>query len=173
MGVEEDEGVVADPALVAAGIFKFRGQVQGLADGGDAVVDLHVFGGAEVVDLGVVLGVAGGVAARGVEEGLDAVLHVEVALALLAVAEDAEAVGVFDELFVEVEDVAVGVAFAEDGDEAEDVGFVDLAALGVGGEEAFAGGLGGAVEGGLDGEGVGLGGGALGGDVPILGAAIL
>ena len=36
------------------------------------------------------------------------------------------------ELLVEIEDVAVGVTFAEDGDEAEDVGLVDLAALGVG-----------------------------------------
>lgn len=95
-------------------------------------------------------GVAGGVLARDVEQGLDAVLHVKVALALGAVAEDAEAVGVFDELLVEVEDVAVRIAFAEDRNEAEDVGFVDLAAFRVGAEQAFAGGLGGAVERGLN-----------------------
>lgn len=63
----------------------------------------------------------------------------------------------FDELFIEIEDVTVGVAFAEDGDEAEDVGFVDLAALGIGGEEALAGGFRSAVEGGLNRKGVGLG----------------
>ena len=56
------------------------------------------------------------------------------------------------------------VALAEDGDEAEEVGLVELAALGVGGDQAFAGGLGGGVERGLDREGVGLGRRAVGRD---------
>jgi len=60
-------------------------------------------------------------------------------------------------LFVEIEDVAVRVAFAEDGDEAEDVGFVDLAAFRIGAKEALTGGLGSAIEGGLDREEIGLG----------------
>ena len=96
------------------------------------------------------LGVAGGVLARDVEESLNAILHVKVALALGAVTEDAEAVGVLDELLVEIEDVAVRVAFAEDRDEAEDVGFVDLAAFRIGAKQAFASGLVGAVELGLN-----------------------
>jgi hypothetical protein len=49
------------------------------------------------------------------EQGVDAILHIEVALALLAVAEDAQVIGVGDELLVKVEDVPVCVALAEDG----------------------------------------------------------
>ncbi len=98
------------------------------------------------------------------ENGVNTVLHVEVAFALGAVAEDAEPVGVGGGLLVEVEDVAVGVALAEDGDKAEEVSLVELAALGVGGNEALAGDLGSAVEGGLYGKQIGLGGGALGGN---------
>ena len=159
--VEEDKRIVSDPAFVAAGVFDLRRHAEGGADVADALVDLHVFGRAEVVDLRVVLGVARGVLARDVEDGVDAVLDVKVALALGAVAEDAEVAGVFEELFVKIEDVAVCVAFAEDGDEAEDVRFVDLAAFGVGRDEAFAGDFAGAVERGLNREKIRLGRGAL------------
>ncbi len=162
--VEEDEGVVANPAFVAAGVFDLGRHAEGGADVADALVDLHVFGRAEVIDLCVVLGFARGVLARDVEDGVDAVLDVKVALALGAVAEDAEVAGVFEELFVKIEDVAVRVALAQDGDEAEDVGFVDLAALGVGGNEAFAGDFASAVQRGLNRKKVGLGRGTLGGD---------
>ena len=133
--VEEDKRVVANPAFVAAGVFDLRRHAEGGADVADTLVDLHVFGRAEVVDLRVVLGVARGVLARDVEDGVDAVLDVKVALALGAVAEDAEVAGVFEELFVKIENVAVCVALAQDGDEAEDVRFVDLTAFGVGGYE--------------------------------------
>ena len=105
------------------------------------------------------LGIACGVGARDVEQGVHAVLHVEVAFALFPVAEDPEPARVFYELLVEIEDMAVGVAFTKDGDEAEDVGLVDLAALGVGGEEGLAGDLARGIEGGLDREGRILGGG--------------
>ncbi len=87
--VEEDKRIVSDPAFVAAGVFYLRRHAEGGADVADALVDLHVFGRAEVVDLRVVLGVARGVLARDVEDGVDAVLDVKVALALGAVAEDA------------------------------------------------------------------------------------
>lgn len=162
--VEEDERVVADPAFVAAGVFDLRRHAEGGADVADALVYLHVFGRAEVVDLRVVFGVTRGVLARDVEDGVDAVLDVKVALALGAVTEDAEVAGVFEELFVKIKNVAVRVTFSEDGDEAEDVRFVDLAAFGVGGDEAFAGDFAGAVERGLNREKIGLGRGALGGD---------
>ena len=52
---------------------------------------------------------------------IDAVVHIEVGLALLAVAENAQPRRVLAQLLVEVEDVAVGVALAEDRDEAEDI----------------------------------------------------
>ena len=60
--------------------------------------------------------------------------------------------GCSSELAVEVEDVAVGVALAEDRDEAEDVAG-EAEAGGVGLDQALAGQLAGAVEGGLDREG--------------------
>ena len=159
--VEEDEGVVANPAFVAAGVFDFGRHAEGGADVAYALVDLHVFGRAQVVDLRVVLGVACGVLARDVEDGVHAVLDIKVAFALGAIAQHAKVTGVFEELFVKIEDVAVRVALAQDGDEAEDVGFVDLAAFGVGGDEAFAGDFAGAVERGLNREKIRLGRGAL------------
>jgi len=42
-----------------------------------------------------------------------------------------------DELLVEVEDVAVGVALAQDRNEPEDVGLLDLPALGIPTEEQY------------------------------------
>jgi hypothetical protein len=163
-GIEEDEGVVADPAFVAAGVFDFRRHAEGGADVADALVDLHVFGRAEIVDLRVVLGVAGGVLARDVEDGVYAVLDVEVALALGAVAQDAKVARMLEELLVKIENVAVRVALAEDGDEPENVGFVDLATFSVGGDQALAGDFAGTVERGLDREKISLRRGAVWGD---------
>src|ERR1043166_6925565 len=53
--VEEDEGIVADPAAIAAGVIETRFQAERSADYADAVVDLHVFRRAEIVDLRVLL----------------------------------------------------------------------------------------------------------------------
>jgi hypothetical protein len=87
-----------------------------------------------------------------VEDRVDAVLHVEVALSLEPVAEDPQGIRVLDQLLVEIEDVAVGVALAEDRDEAEDVA-LEPESLAVGGDEALARDLGRAVKGRLNREG--------------------
>ena len=145
--IEEDEGVIADPALLAAGVFEAGVEPELVRDPADGVGELAVAGNAEVKDADFLVGFV-----ESDHDGVDAVLDVEVAFALGAIAEDAEVFGVFEELFVKIEDVAVGVAFAENGDEAKDDG-ADAEAFGVGGDEAFGGEFGGAVEGGLDGEG--------------------
>ena len=54
------------------------------------------------------------------EDRVDAVLHVKIDFSLAAVAENAQPVGSSRSAAVEVEDVAVRVALAEDRDEAED-----------------------------------------------------
>ena len=58
--VEKDERIVANPAAVAAGVVEPRLQPECRADEADAVVDLHEFRRAEVVDLRVVFRVARG-----------------------------------------------------------------------------------------------------------------
>ena len=63
----------------------------------------------------------------------------------------------FGQLPVEIEDVAVGVAFAEDGDEAEDVA-LKSESFAVGGYQPLARDLRGPVERRLDGKGSVLGG---------------
>ena len=61
-----------------------------------------------------------------------------------------------EELAVKIKHVAVGVAFAEDGDEAEDVTF-EFIAFAIGGDHAFAAQFGAGVERSLDGERRGFG----------------
>jgi hypothetical protein len=55
------------------------------------------------------------------EHRIEAILNVEVRLALMAVAEHAEPQRIAAQTFVEVEDVAVGITLPQDGHEAEDV----------------------------------------------------
>ena len=92
--IKEDEWVVADPAFVATSVFDLWGHSQGCADVADALVDLHVLGRSEIVDLRVVFGVTRGVFTRDVEDGVDAILDVKIAFALGAIAEDTEVAGV-------------------------------------------------------------------------------
>src|SRR5207253_664787 len=79
------------------------------------------------------------------QDGVDAVLNVEVGLALLAVAEDADAGRVAQQLPIEIDDMAMRVALAEDGDEAEHVS-LEAEAGAVGRDQRFARHLRGAVE---------------------------
>src|SRR3989304_2793535 len=53
-GVEEDEGVVADPAPITVAEAQFRLEAQRPADDANGIAHLHVPGRAEVVDLGAV-----------------------------------------------------------------------------------------------------------------------
>src|SRR3989442_1357529 len=105
-----------------------------------------------VIREGEVVSLVGAGAGQPVEDRRDAIGHVEVALALLAVAEDGEPVRVLAELAHEIDDVAVGVAGAHDRHEAEDRGG-DAAPLGVGRDQALARKLRCAVERRLDREG--------------------
>ena len=154
--IEEDERVIAHPAAAAAGVFEGGFQGKGFADVAHGVVNLHVFVGAEIINFDAVPRLLRGAEADDMEHGADAVLHVEVGLALGAVAEHFQAVGMFQELAVKIEHVAVGVAFAEDGDEAEDVAF-EFVTFAIGGDHAFAAEFGAGVERGLDGERRGFG----------------
>ena len=110
--VEEDERVVPNPAAVAAGILEARLHAQMVADAADRVVDLHVFIGAEVVGFDAMLRPPRGIQAHHVQDGVKAILNVKVGLPLRAVPEDFQVVRMFQQLAVEIKDVAVGVAFA-------------------------------------------------------------
>src|SRR5204862_2960918 len=113
--VQEDEGAVADPAALAAPVGEPRRDAEGPGDPADGVVDCAVLVGAEVEDRGLGLR-----ALDGHDDRVDAVVHVEVRLALLAVAENVQDLRIGAQPLVEVENVPVRVALAENGDEAED-----------------------------------------------------
>src|SRR5581483_11373675 len=143
-GIEEDEGVVPDPAALTAGIAAFRVKLEVAGDPADRIVHLAIFIGAEVEDVDLV--------PRGdqsVENRVDAVPDVKVGLPLPAVAEDIEPRRIGEKLLVEVEDVAVRVALAEDRDEAEDPAAHPIA-FAVGRDHPLARQFRGAVERGLD-----------------------
>lgn len=92
-----------------------------LANVADRIFHLHVFGRAEVEDFDVVFGFQRQSRVHHMEHRGEAVLHVEIGFPLRAVTEHFEMVGMVEELFVEIKNVPVGVAFAENGDEAKHV----------------------------------------------------
>src|SRR5262249_39811381 len=142
-GVEEDEWAVADPAAFSAGIAATGRKTQVGADPAQRIVHGAVFVSAEVVNVdGLVDRV------NGEHHGGNAILDVEVRLALFAVAQDVDLVRIAEQLVEEVEDVSVRVMLAQDGDEAEDV-TLEAKARAVGGDQPLAGDLGGGVEAGL------------------------
>src|SRR5207244_7907849 len=107
------ERVVPDPPPVAAGVGHVRVEAEALADPARRLVDGAVVLDAEVVDL-----VAAG-AGQQAEDRRDTVGDVEVALALLAVAEDGERGGVLAARAHERDDMAVGAAGGPDREEGE------------------------------------------------------
>ena len=80
---------------------------------------------------------------------VDAVLHIKIGLALPAIAEDVQAARVGQQLLVEVEHVAMGVAFAQDRDKAKNPG-AHAEPFAIGRDQALAREFRGAVERGLD-----------------------
>src|SRR5438034_1551794 len=100
------------------------------------------------------LRIASGGTPGDMEEGVDAVLDVEVAFPLQAVPEYPQPIGMFEQLLIEIEHVAMRVTFAENRNETKDIGFVDVSTLRIGREQSFAHHHPSSVEGGSNGEGV-------------------
>src|ERR1041385_488522 len=145
--IEKDERAVAGPASVTAGVHPLGRHAEILADPADGLIHLTVLVRAEVEDVDFAFRLR-----ERQQDRVDAVVNVEIGLPLLAVAEDAQMHRVVTQLPEEVEDVPVGVALSEDRHEAEDVP-LEPEALTIGLDQAFRRELGGAVEGGLDGQG--------------------
>src|ERR1035437_1664407 len=139
--VEKNERVVADPAAAAAGVFEFWFQAECAADVADGIVDLNIFVRAEVADFHAVLRGFRRAEIHDVQHSAHTVLNVKITFPLRAVAENFQPVGVFEKLFVEIKNVAVRVAFAENGNETENVA-LEFEAFAVGRNHAFAGNLG-------------------------------
>src|SRR5262245_39972452 len=108
-GIEKNERAVSDPATVAARVPKARTQAQMRRDPTNRVVDLAVLGSPEVEDVALPVGEL----LQHGEDGVYAVVDVEVRLPLVAVAEHAELVRVHSQAFVEVKHMAVRVTLAE------------------------------------------------------------
>ena len=106
-GLQEDEGIVADPAAVAAAVGAFgldpsRAQIQPTESFTVQYVSTPR------------LKMSNPLPVESADDRTAAVADLEVALALTAVAEDVQVVGMVGELRDEVDHVAVGVARAED-----------------------------------------------------------
>src|ERR1035438_5027015 len=113
--IQEDERAVGHPTTFAAGVAPFRLKAEMPGDPADGVVNLAILIRAQVENVDRVRA-----ALRRQQDGVDAILHVEVRFPLEAVAQPVEAMGMFQQLPVEVEHVPVGVALAQNRYEAED-----------------------------------------------------
>src|SRR5262249_18379156 len=107
-GIEEDEGTVADPAAFPTAVVPLRLDVEPFTDPAQRLIDRAVFVRAEVEDVERRRRLV-----EDEEDGIDAVLNVEVRLALLAVAKNSDASRIAQELGIEIDDVAMRVALAE------------------------------------------------------------
>src|SRR5687767_1358382 len=81
-GIEEDERIVADPAALAARVVDGRRGPKVPGDPANRLVDVAVLVGAEIVDVDLVAG-----AFDRHQDRVDAVLNVQIGLALPAVAQ--------------------------------------------------------------------------------------
>src|SRR6516164_8194339 len=142
--VQKDERIVTDPAAIAAAITQLGLESEMAADPPDRIVDLAVLVRAEVEDVDLL-----GSGVDSEHHGVEAVLNIQIRLTLGAVAEHLQVLRMGPQLFVKINDVAVGVTFAEDGDEAEDIGS-HAKTLAIGFDEAFGRYLRCAVKRGLD-----------------------
>src|SRR5688572_14698382 len=109
--IEKDKRAVADPPALAAGVGALGRDAHLGANPADGVVYLAEFICPEVVD------VHAGRLRRAVEHSqhrVDAVLHIQVTLALLAISEHGQLRRVLAELVIKVVHVAMAVALAED-----------------------------------------------------------
>ncbi len=84
-----------------------------------------------------------------VQHRVDTVLNVEITFPLQAVAENFQAAGMLQELFIKIKNVAVRIALAEDRDKAENIA-LEFEAFAIGRNHAFAGNFGRSVERSLD-----------------------
>ena len=79
---------------------------QATANPPDRVVNFAVFGSAQIQDSHRLPGDV-----HGLEDCIQAILYIKVGFSLAAIAQDAQVVGVSQELFVKIEHVAMGIAF--------------------------------------------------------------
>src|ERR1019366_4949165 len=138
--VEEDERTVTDPTALAAGVRQTRRDAETLRNPANGLIHFAILVGTKVVDVN-----AGHRILHRQKDRVDAVLNVEVGLALPAVAENTELGWIVAKAAVEIENVPVRVALAENRDEAEDVA-LEPVAFAVGLDQAFTSELRGAVE---------------------------
>ena len=67
---------------------------------------------AEIIDLRVMFRVSGGPQFQHVQNSANAILDIQIAFALRAIAENIEAIGMFKKLLIEVKNMAVGITFS-------------------------------------------------------------
>jgi len=92
-GVEKNERVVADPALLAAGVFQFGFEAERAANETDGIIDLNVFVRAEVVGFDSMPGQFGRGPLHDAQHRVEAIADVEVGFLLFAIAEDFQLAG--------------------------------------------------------------------------------
>ena len=101
-------------------------------DPADRIIDLTVFVDTQVENVD-----SGRCMSNSQEDGIDAVLHIQIGFALLTIAQHLQFFRMVAQLFVEVKDMPVRVAFAENRDEPEKI-TLETEALAVSGDQAFA-----------------------------------
>src|SRR5260221_3046819 len=129
--IKKDERIVPNPAALAAGVGKLRLQLKPLANPADRLVDLAILALSKIEDID---------AASGTfdcdQDRIDAVLNIKIGFALLAISKHLKPRRIGQQLLIEIKHMAVGVAFAQDGNEAEDKP-LKAETLAIGGDQAF------------------------------------
>src|SRR5262249_12573121 len=128
-------------------VFQTGTQAQILRDPGDRVVHFTVFRGAQVENGERPLNCL-----DGFQDRVHTVLNIEIRLSLAPITQDAQVFRVFEELPVEIDDVAVRIALSKNGNEAKDES-LHAEALAIGGDHPFGGKFGSTVKRGLYGKG--------------------
>jgi hypothetical protein len=116
--IQENKRIVTDPTLSTAPKRNLWRETELATYPVNRVNNSAVLGRAEVVN--VALAFTPHVGSHCMQDRLDAILHVEVALALVPITQHFEAVGMIQQLPAKIENVSMRVAFAQNRDEAKD-----------------------------------------------------
>src|ERR1700733_11517436 len=145
--VEQNKGAVANPAAFTSRIRKLGMQAEMLTNPADGVVHLAILVGSKIEDVHFGL--------RALDSGknrVDAILHVQIRLPLMPIAQHMKMLRVLGKLLVEIEHVPVRVALSQDRYEAKNVA-LQSEAFAISLNQAFRSQLRGSIKRGLDGKG--------------------
>src|SRR5262249_43748174 len=130
--IEINEGNIADPAAIAAGIGEARGKTQPVGDPTGGILDFAIFVSAEIEDVNLSIG-----AFDCRQHGFNTISNLKIGFTLQPVAENVQDGGILREFPHKIEYVPMRVALAKDRNEAKNIA-AHSEAFSVGGDQTLA-----------------------------------